>query len=209
MKAKHKNSRKMKAALIPSPELSAAELSKHVYDELRYIIDMMFGPTEKLMLKRDASPYNEEEKKRGIEAAVEFTSAATTVLTDILARKLAGEISEARGRELINSFISACVASEESQRVTRDTFERMNDEMAKLKKKMATKPAREKRAEESNSANAIIMHHAQQWWEKKPKMRKNALGTAKGIKERVNVALTTSKLKPLEEEAIRKRIHKK
>ena len=76
-------------------KVSVDELSGGVYDELRYMMDMMSIGTD-----------------------AEFAGAAATILTDIFSRELSGNISEVRRHKLINAFIVACVANEEAHRVT-------------------------------------------------------------------------------------------
>ena len=123
------------------------------------------------------------------------------ILTDILSREVSGQISEATAFKLIEAFIEACMGAADSHRLTRDGIECMWDEIR-------AKRARDAKDAKSKDIDAIISYHASGQWNKNPKMRGSALGTASKIADAVNAGLVASKLKKLGVQAIRKRIQK-
>jgi hypothetical protein len=132
------------------------------------------------------------------ETATEFTEAATEVLVFILG----SDISEARKDELIDCFLSACTAAEEAHRLTRDAVSRLLDENRTLKGRLKQKA-------DSAAIDEIVRKACDAAWKKNPKLRETANGTAgEEFTDQVNAELKVLGLKPLEQDAIRKRVKK-
>ncbi len=126
---------------------------------------------------------------------------ARVILIDILSREVNGQISEVTAFKLIEAFIEACMGAADDHRLTRDSIESLWVEIR-------AKRARDGKDANSKIMDGIIWHHTGKEWEKNPKMRRSALGTAGKIADAVNVALAANNLKKLGVQAIRKRIQK-
>lgn len=189
MKANAKNPNREPPGLIADEVAGWAE---RILDELKPVMEEIFGAAGE-------RPYAEA----SAEVAADFTRAAMMVLANILHQELNGQISEARSFELIDAFLSACAASGDSHRLTRDAMETLKRKIIKVR----LHEARSRKAQTRNEIiNATIGGLAHKAWEKNSRLRSNALGTAKRIADSVNAGLKASNLEPLGVQAIRKRV---